>query len=544
MGMSRHTEQEWQFDARELDSARSWLAAQPHETSERRFASRPTLALRDTYYDSSDWMIFRAGFALRVREAREADDTGIGETEITLKSLHRAHNGIARRAEISESVGSAGLDDVLARDNGIGGRIRELVGTRTLAALFHVSTRRERQQLLEADTDLPLAEVDLDETSIETPSGQAQEMRRVEVECINAEPEAVSPFVEQLRDAARLEPVEVSKFRAGLAAAGLDPPAPQEPVSTAIAPSQPFADAQLATLRRYFTTVLAKEAAVRAGSTQAVHEMRVAARHLEVLLRMFRGFGPSWAVGARPRVRGLIKRLGAVRDCDVQLAYLGTVLTSLADEERQAFEPMHERLAAQHAEARARLLRALDSPAIRHWMQEWERHVRAGTPGSTRAQRTTTAEVARSLVRDAAQTLRKRARHIGKDSVPDDYHEVRIRAKRLRYTLDAFAELYGEPAQSYTKALGKLQTVLGQFNDASVREKRFTELVTGGPRLPSSTSFLAGRLVERDVQAFKRCRKKFGRAYRRVRGRRWNELNDRMERVGQSVSEPGTAEAT
>ena len=467
--MSRHTEQEWQFAARELDSARSWLAAQPHDASERRFASRPTLTMRDTYYDSPDWMIFRAGFALRVREAREADDTGIGETEVTLKSLHRGHGAIARRTEISESVGSARLDEVLARDNGIGGRIRELVGTRTLAALFHVSTRRERQQLLEADTDLPLAEVDLDETSIETPSGQSQEMRRVEVECINAEPEAVSAFVEQLRDAGQLEPVEVSKFRAGLAAAGLDPPATQQtPGSTAIAPSQPFAAAQLATLRRYFATVLAKEAGVRAGSTQAVHEMRVAARHLEVLLRMFRGFGPGWAVGARPRVHALIKRLGAVRDCDVQLAYLGTVLTSLADEERKAFEPMRERLAAQQDQARARLLHALDSPAIRHWMQEWERHLRAGTPGSTRAQRATTAEIARSLVRDAAQTLRKRARRIDEDSAPDDYHEVRIRAKRLRYTLDAFAELYGEAAQSYIEGArqasdraGRIQRCLG-----------------------------------------------------------------------------------
>jgi triphosphatase len=182
MGMNRHTEQEWQFAARELDSARSWLAAQPHDASERRFSARPTLTLRDTYYDSPDWMIFRAGFALRVREARETDDAGIGETEITLKSLHRGNGGIARRTEISESVGSAGLDEVLRRDNGIGGRIRELVGTRALSPLFHVSTRRERQHLLEADTDLPLAEVDLDETSIETPAGQAQELRRVEVE--------------------------------------------------------------------------------------------------------------------------------------------------------------------------------------------------------------------------------------------------------------------------------------------------------------------------------------------------------------------------
>ena len=548
--MNRHTEQEWQFTAAELDSARSWLAAQPQATSERRFAPQPTLTMRDTYYDSPDWMIFRAGFALRVRQAREADDTGSPATEVTLKSLHRGQNGFARRTEFSESVGNAQLEEILARTDGIGGRIRELVGTRALAPLFHANTRRERQRLLEADTNLPLAEVDLDETSIESPTGQAQELRRVEVECINAEPEAVSPFVEQLRAAAQLEPAEISKFRAGLTVAGLDPPAADAPAKArpirpateaGVTPTQAFADAQLAILRRYFTMVMSNEAEVRAGSTTAVHEMRVAARHLEVLLRMFRGYGPVWAVGTRGRVHGLVKRLGAVRDCDVQLAFLDGALTECTAEQRGAFEPIRVRLAARHEQARTRLLKALDSPPLRHWIQDWERHLAAGTPGTARAQRASTAEVARRLVRDAARALRKRARRIDAHSLPDDYHEVRIRAKRLRYTVDAFASLYGDAAHSYVEALGKLQTVLGEYHDAMVREQRFTELVTGGPRLPSSTSFLVGRLVERDVQAFERCRKKFDKAWKRVRRRRWRELNDAMKQVAQSAA---TAAAT
>jgi len=544
MSMSRHTEEEWQFAARELDLARSWLAAQPQNASERRFAPRPTLTMRDTYYDSPDWMIFRAGFALRVRQAREADDAGSGATEITLKSLHRAQNGLARRTEISESVGSAQLDEILARPDGIGGRIRELVGTRALAPLFHANTRRERQQLLEADTNLALAEVDLDETSIESPSGQAQELRRVEVECINAEPAAVSPIVEQLRAAAQLEPVEISKFRAGLTVAGLDPPPPDVPQAPAkpaaeaagLTASQPFADAQRSILSRYFAMALSKEADVRAGSLSAVHEMRVAARHLEVLLRMFRGYGPGWAVGARGRVHSLVKRLGAVRDCDVQLAFLDGSLAECTPEQRGAFEPIRARLTARHDQARTRLLQALDSPPLRHWIQDWERHLAANTPGTARAQRTRTAAVARTLVRDAARALRKRARRIDGSSLPEDYHEVRIRAKRLRYTIDAFATLYGDPAHEYSQALGKLQTVLGDYHDAMVREQRFTELVTGGPRLPSSTSFLVGRLVERDVQAFERCRKKFDKAWRRVRRRRWDELNEAMKQVAQSVT--------
>ena len=544
--MVRHTENEWQFTSRDLEQTRAWLASQPQELSERHFARRPTLTIRDTYYDTSDWMVFRAGFALRVREMRRADEAGAGEIEVTLKSLQPGHDGLTRRTEISETVDSANLEDVMARSEGIGLRIREFVGTRALHPLFQASTRRERQQLLEADTDLPLAEVDLDETSIDTPGG-SRELRRVEVECINAVPEAVSAFVDQLRAAAQLEPVEMSKFRAGLAAAGLDPPPGEDPAKqvdeSALTPSMPFADAQRVVLARYFGIVLAKESAVRAGSPEATHEMRVAARHLEVLLRMFRGYGPTWAVGTRARVRQLIRHLGAVRDCDVQLAFLDGATAGLGSDDREAVQPIRERLASRQAQAHSRLLQVFDSPAHRHWVQEWERHLREGTSGSARAQRATTGEVARELVRDTARALRRRARRIDEDSPADDYHEVRIRAKRLRYTLDAFSSLYGEAAQSYVQALGRLQNVLGDFHDSRVREQRFKDLVTGSPRLPSSTSFLVGRLVERDAQAFERCRKKFGKAWPRLRRGRWRDLNEAMKRVASAAASPALQSA-
>ena len=124
--------------------------------------------------------------------ASVVDQPEAGDTEITLKSLQAAHDGLAQRTEISESVGNAPLEEILARQDGIGERIRQLVGQRPLTALFRAHTRRERQQLLEADSELALAEVDLDETSIEAQSGQSQELRRVEVECINAEPGALN----------------------------------------------------------------------------------------------------------------------------------------------------------------------------------------------------------------------------------------------------------------------------------------------------------------------------------------------------------------
>ena len=107
------------------------------------------------------------------------------------------------------------------------------------------------------------------------------------------DPEALQPFVEQLRDAAQLEPVEKSKFRAGLEAAGLRPDGCLSSRTHRISATQPFADTQFAMLRRYFAAVLDKEPLVRAGSATAVHEMRVAARHLDVLLRLFHRLRPT-----------------------------------------------------------------------------------------------------------------------------------------------------------------------------------------------------------------------------------------------------------
>ena len=298
-------------------------------------------------------------------------------TEITLKSLREAQDGLAKRVEMSERVEGANFEEIMARANGIGGRIRELVGSRALTPLFQVRTRRERQQLLEADTDLPLAEVDLDETSIESPSGQARELRRVEVECIHADPGALSAWVEQMRMAAQLQPVEASKFRTGLEVAGLKPFEPESLGSTEITATQCFADAQLATLRRYFAAAFAREAEARAGSVTSLHEMRVAARHIDVLLRVFRGYGPVWAVQSRGRVRGLIKVLGAVRDCDVHIGFLDKALATLAPEQRAAFDPVRARLVTQQQKARGRLLSALESPPVQAFVREWRENLRA-----------------------------------------------------------------------------------------------------------------------------------------------------------------------
>jgi CHAD domain-containing protein len=102
----------------------------------------------------------------------------------------------------------------------------------------------------------------------------------------------------------------------------------------------------------------------------------------------------------------------------------------------------------------------------------------------------------------------------------------------LRYTLDAFGSLYGAAATEYVDAVAKLQRVLGDYQDSAVRAGMFADLVTRGRHVPAATSFLVGRLVERDQHNFEKCRRKFAKAYRRIKRRRWRALEAAMREPG------------
>ena len=222
----------------------------------------------------------------------------------------------------------------------------------------------------------------------------------------------------------------------------------------------------------------------------------------------------------------------------MQLEYLHGSSAALSGADLASIEPLLARLTQRRIQARARLLHLLDSNRIRSWVTHWLEQLRLNTASGARAREATTARVARELVRSTAARLRKRADQLNDDSSADDFHRVRIRAKRLRYALDAFGGLYGDAAREYLDALAKLQHVLGEYHDSTVRAEMFTEIVTRGRRVPAATSFLVGRLVERDQSDFKKCRRKFLKAYRRIKRRRWSALLAAMREQVQAASNP------
>src|SRR5579864_9751252 len=108
-------EVEWQLACTDLGSVKRWLSE--HETIDGLILEpRSTQQLFDTYLDTDDWRIHRAGFALRVRSES-------GKSEATLKSLHSASAEVADRREVSETLESSAREPLRQLNGPVGARV-------------------------------------------------------------------------------------------------------------------------------------------------------------------------------------------------------------------------------------------------------------------------------------------------------------------------------------------------------------------------------------------------------------------------------------
>ena len=174
--------------------------------------------------------------------------------------------------------------------------------------------------------------------------------------------------------------------------------------------------------------------------------------------------------------------------------------------------------------ARARLLRTLDSQRTEQWAHGWREHLRAATQTATGP---CTAVVAEQLVRDQAKKLRKRGDRLRESTTPVVSRGAHSREAFAVHARFICAALWQARAGIHARA----RQIAGCARNISryVGSRRTLPVAhRGRPQLPPTTSFLIGRLVERDSRALDECRHKFAKAYRRTTRRRWRELQGAM----------------
>lgn len=256
---------------------------------------------------------------------------------------------------------------------------------------------------------------------------------------------------------------------------------------------------------------------------EELHQMRVAIRRMRAMLRSGRSFlDNDWSEPLRAELGWLGRSLGPVRDLDVLLAELRDESAEFGSDERAAAEHLIDGLRDEHARARADLLDALDSSRYRNLLAGLADAVREPLPTSDSGVDSRTA--LHELIGSQYRKLRKDVKRATPEPADAQLHALRIRGKRLRYTAELGAELFGKRTSKLLKAAKQFQDVLGQHQDACVADERVRGLLEnlGGSASPDVT-FVAGRLVERQ-------------AVRRHEARvqwwpRWLELRERAEKL-------------
>lgn len=524
-------ELEWQLSAPDLPAVRRWLAEHP-TLDEFTIEARDPVDLHDTYLDTDDWRFHRAGFALRSR----ASSTG---AEATLKSLVSTRNDAADRREVSETLTEANVASLTATAGDVGKRVRAVTGNRPLRALFEVRTARERFAISSHGAEI--GELALDDTLIGRVGGEPQaRVLRVEVEALTPTGDKLQNFVEALQGGCGLQPATESKFRLGLEATGLSPPVRADGESHIADPSMRVAELARAELRRRLDQWFAHEPGARLGDDpEHLHDLRVSGRRIDAALGLFDGYLPRGLRRVRPSIKRLLKILGATRDLDVQLAELDSIRSDLPDSERATLEPLRVRVLAQRERARARMLAALDAPDTQGRLHALWTVAHDAPKTAERMARPAATLVAPQLIRRRLKKLRRIADRLTAESSMDDYHEARRQTKKLRYAVECVVGLYGKQAEDFLSMVRRLQNRLGEQQDAHVSSTRLGELVkVRTPRMPPATVFLMGRLAERQHARALGARTRFGKAYGKVKGRRWKELRRTMRRAGDAAAPP------
>jgi CHAD domain-containing protein len=290
----------------------------------------------------------------------------------------------------------------------------------------------------------------------------------------------------------------------------------------------------------YLTTqrdaMRAAEPGVRYGDADAVHDMRVATRRLRSTLRSFRSVLRPWQP-LRDELKWFATALGGVRDGDVMGQRLAEAVAAQPPE--LVIGPvaarLAQRVASESAQARERLIEAMDSPRYAGLLAGLDDLVVAGPTrrvGKGRLRRAARRALLRADRRldagrktrdhagdDAGRTTGDHTVHITGDhagpSRDERLHEARKAYKRARYAVEVLVPVGGRPAARLRKRLKYLQDVLGAHQDAVITTIRLRE---HGLRAfaAGENAFTYGLLGGRQQEGAALSRARLPRARRRV----------------------------
>ena len=274
------------------------------------------------------------------------------------------------------------------------------------------------------------------------------------------------------------------------------------------------------------------EGSISGEDPEHLHQLRIAVRRTRTVQRQLQGvFEPTELPGYRSEFRWLQQATGPARDLDVYLEEFDSLRGLLPEAMRADLDPLVPVLAHNRLAERANMTRALRSVRSANLFEDWDRLLEGlvelplhDRPDAARP----LGEAAGERIRKVYKRIVRMGRAIGADSPPEAYHEMRKKAKELRYLLELFGvKLYDEEAVTpFVSSLKGLQDVLGRHQDREVQIAMLRASVSEVADLPGGgpACMAMGTLVERLQSDERAARAEFGERFSDLASQRQRAL--------------------
>jgi CHAD domain-containing protein len=459
--------------------------------------------LEAEYYDTDDLRLLRAGVTLRRR--RGGSDAG----------WHlKLPEGPGTRREIRLPLGQRRqVPRELAR------LVRVYTRGTPLRPVARLTTRRQTLVLLGKEGE-SLAEVASDDVSAQTmgDSTTVSTWRELEVELTGGDQRLLKAADALLRRDGLRPAGRSAKLERAL---GGQLPEPAKPPR--LTPASSAGQVVLAYLQDQAGALKSLDPMVRRDEPDSVHQMRVATRRLRSTLRSFKR-----VIGGGDHLAAELKWLGGVlgeaRDAEVLEGHLQAILRTVPVE--LLLGPVQARVqihfAPVRADARTAVLAALDSERYFSLLDDLDQLIDEpplGPKGGKRAGRVLPREVRRPY-RKAGQWMARARR--AEPGPPRDValHQARKAAKRARYAGEAVTPALGRKAARFTKQVKRVQSVLGDHQDAVIARQAERELGIEA-HLAGENAFTYGLLYDREDHHAERLRAQARQAWKQASRRRY-----------------------
>ena len=224
-----------------------------------------------------------------------------------------------------------------------------------------------------------------------------------------------------------------------------------------------------------------RRAALKWKDPEGVHSMRVASRRLRSALGDFAPYASKRRLSATLKeIRTIADTLGEVRDQDVALLALEELSEKAPAELSKTLHQFIDARKEVRDEAREELKKILFKDRLKDLRTDFCEALDLATDGA--ASQISFADMARAIIRDRLKDLETLSSSFYRPTEPTQLHEMRIAAKRLRYSIELFEACWGSRIARFAKQTAHLQAALGTVHDCDVWIESFRKEAAASQR--------------------------------------------------------------